>query len=121
MAYEVHGAGDPVVVFAPASGERHQWPAQAAYLARSHAVITIGPPGPAATDPVADLVAVLDACGARRAVLTGHCASGWTVLQAQYRGSTGYGRAYTQSLAARRGDRDRADVAAGILQTEKEG
>ena len=27
MAYEVHGAGDPVVVFAPASGERHRWPA----------------------------------------------------------------------------------------------
>jgi predicted glycosyltransferase len=85
VAYEVHGAGDPVVVFAPASGERHQWPAQAAYLARSHAVITIGPPGPAATDPVADLVAVLDACGAGQAVLIGHCAGGWTVLQAAAR------------------------------------
>jgi len=85
VAYEIHGAGDPVVVFAPASGERHQWPAQAAYLARSYAVVTIGPPGPAATDPVADLVAVLDACGAGQAVLIGHCAGGWTVLQAAAR------------------------------------
>ncbi len=46
---------------------------------------------------------------------------GWTVLQAQYRGSTGYGRAYTQALAARWGERDVADVAAGIRQAEKEG
>ena len=85
MVYEVHGAGDPVVVFAPASGERHQWPAQVAYLARSHTVVTIDPHGPADTDPVADLVAVLDACGAAQAVLIGHCASGWTVLQAAAR------------------------------------
>jgi len=46
---------------------------------------------------------------------------GWTVLQPQYRGSTGYGRAYTQSLAGRWGERDVADVAAGIRQAEKEG
>jgi dipeptidyl aminopeptidase/acylaminoacyl peptidase len=46
---------------------------------------------------------------------------GWTVLQAQYRGSSGYGRAYTQSLAARWGERDVSDVAAGIRQAEKEG
>ena len=85
MAYEVHGAGGPVVVFAPASGEHHRWPAQVAYLARSHTVITIDPPGPAATDPVADLVAVLDACGAGRAVLIGHCAGGWAALQAAAR------------------------------------
>jgi dipeptidyl aminopeptidase/acylaminoacyl peptidase len=45
---------------------------------------------------------------------------GWTVLQPQYRGSTGYGRAYTQALAARWGERDVADVAAGIRQAEKE-
>jgi pimeloyl-ACP methyl ester carboxylesterase len=64
VAYEVIGTGDPAVVFAPADGERHQWPAQAAYLAQSHTVITIDPPGPAGTDPVAELVAVLDACGA---------------------------------------------------------
>jgi dipeptidyl aminopeptidase/acylaminoacyl peptidase len=46
---------------------------------------------------------------------------GWTVLQPQYRGSTGYGRAYTQALAARWGERDVADVAAGIRHAEKEG
>jgi predicted glycosyltransferase/dienelactone hydrolase len=80
VAYEVHGAGDPAVVFAPANGERHQWPAQVAYLAQSHTVITIGPPGPGGTDPVADLLAVLDTCGISQAVLIGHCASGWTVL-----------------------------------------
>jgi pimeloyl-ACP methyl ester carboxylesterase len=85
VAYEVIGTGDPAVVFAPADGERHQWPAQAAYLAQSHTVITIDPPGPAGTDPVAELVAVLDACGAGQAVLIGHCASGWTVLQAAAR------------------------------------
>jgi dipeptidyl aminopeptidase/acylaminoacyl peptidase len=45
---------------------------------------------------------------------------GWTVLQPQYRGSTGYGRAYTQALAGRWGERDVADVAAGIRQAEKE-
>ena len=45
---------------------------------------------------------------------------GWTVLQPQYRGSTGYGRAYTQALASRWGERDVADVAAGIRQAEKE-
>jgi dipeptidyl aminopeptidase/acylaminoacyl peptidase len=45
---------------------------------------------------------------------------GWTVLQPQYRGSTGYGRAYTQALAARWGERDVVDVAAGIRHAEKE-
>ena len=85
MAYEVHGAGDPAVVFVPAGGERHQFPAQEAYLARWHRVVTIDPPGPAGTDPVADLLAVLDTCGAGQAVLIGHCAGGWTVLQAAAR------------------------------------
>jgi len=85
VAYEVHGAGDPAVVFVPAGGERHQFPAQEAYLARWHRVVTIDPPGPAGTDPVADLLAVLDACGAGQAVLIGHCAGGWTVLQAAAR------------------------------------
>ena len=84
-AYEVHGSGAPAVVFAPAAGERHRWPAQVAYLARWHTVITVDPPGPADTDPVAGLLAVLDACGAGQAVLIGHCASGWTVLQAAAR------------------------------------
>ena len=84
-AYEVHGSGAPAVVFAPAGSERHRWPVQVAYLARWHTVITIGPPGPADSDPVADVLAVLDACGIGQAVLIGHCASGWTVLQAAAR------------------------------------
>ena len=84
-AYEVHGSGAPAVVFAPAGSERHRWPVQVAYLARRHTVITIGPPGPADSDPVADVLAVLDACGIGQAVLIGHCASGWTVLQAAAR------------------------------------
>jgi dipeptidyl aminopeptidase/acylaminoacyl peptidase len=46
---------------------------------------------------------------------------GWTVLVPQYRGSTGYGRAYAQALAGRWGERDVADVAAGIRHAEKEG
>jgi dipeptidyl aminopeptidase/acylaminoacyl peptidase len=46
---------------------------------------------------------------------------GWTVLVPQYRGSTGYGRAYAQSLAGRWGERDVADVAAGIRHADKEG
>ena len=39
---------------------------------------------------------------------------GYAVLQPNYRGSTGYGRAYAQSLSGRWGERDVADVAAGI-------
>jgi dipeptidyl aminopeptidase/acylaminoacyl peptidase len=39
---------------------------------------------------------------------------GWTVLAPNYRGSTGYGRAYTQALTGRWGELDVADVAAGI-------
>lgn len=41
-------------------------------------------------------------------------ARGWAVLAVNYRGSTGYGRAYTQALAGRWGELDVADVAAGI-------
>ena len=41
-------------------------------------------------------------------------ARGWAVLAPNYRGSTGYGRAYTQALTGRWGDVDVADVAAGI-------
>jgi hypothetical protein len=83
--YEVHGSGGPAVVFAPADGGRHRWPVQVAYLARWHTAITIDPPGPADPDPVADVLAVLDACGIGQAVLIGHCASGWTALQAAAR------------------------------------
>lgn len=39
---------------------------------------------------------------------------GWSVLAPNYRGSTGYGRAYTQALTGRWGDIDVSDVAAGI-------
>ncbi len=46
---------------------------------------------------------------------------GWTVLQPNFRGSTGYGRAYAQALAGHWGDRDVADVAAGIRHAIKEG
>ena len=43
------------------------------------------------------------------------------MLQPNYRGSSGYGRAYTQALAGRWGDRDVADTAAGIRHAVKEG
>jgi dipeptidyl aminopeptidase/acylaminoacyl peptidase len=46
---------------------------------------------------------------------------GWSVLQPDYRGSSGHGRAYTQALAGRWGERDVADVAAGIRHAVKEG
>ena len=46
---------------------------------------------------------------------------GFNVLQPDYRGSTGYGRAYAQALAGHWGDRDVADVAAGIRHADKEG
>jgi dipeptidyl aminopeptidase/acylaminoacyl peptidase len=46
---------------------------------------------------------------------------GWTVLQPDYRGSSGHGRAYAQALAGRWGERDVADVAAGIRHAVKEG
>lgn len=39
---------------------------------------------------------------------------GWVVLAPNYRGSTGFGRAYTQALTGRWGDIDVSDVAAGI-------
>jgi dipeptidyl aminopeptidase/acylaminoacyl peptidase len=43
------------------------------------------------------------------------------VLQPDYRGSSGYGRPYAQALAGHWGERDVADVAAGIRHAEKEG
>jgi len=46
---------------------------------------------------------------------------GWTVLQPDYRGSSGYGRPYAQALAGHWGERDVADVAAGIRHADKEG
>jgi dipeptidyl aminopeptidase/acylaminoacyl peptidase len=38
---------------------------------------------------------------------------GWSVLAPNHRGSTGYGRAFTQALSGRWGELDAADVAAG--------
>jgi dipeptidyl aminopeptidase/acylaminoacyl peptidase len=46
---------------------------------------------------------------------------GWAVLAPNYRGSTGYGRTYTQALTGRWGEIDVADVAAGIRRAGKEG
>jgi dipeptidyl aminopeptidase/acylaminoacyl peptidase len=45
---------------------------------------------------------------------------GWAVLAPDYRGSTGHGRAYAQDLAGRWGERDVADVAAGIRHASRE-
>jgi dipeptidyl aminopeptidase/acylaminoacyl peptidase len=44
---------------------------------------------------------------------------GWAVLAPNYRGSTGYGRAYTQALAARWGHGDVTDTAAGIRHARR--
>jgi dipeptidyl aminopeptidase/acylaminoacyl peptidase len=46
---------------------------------------------------------------------------GWAVLRPNPRGSTGYGRAYAQALAGRWGERDVADVIAGIRAAVREG
>jgi dipeptidyl aminopeptidase/acylaminoacyl peptidase len=50
-----------------------------------------------------------------------HVQRGWAVLQPNYRGSTGYGVAYRQALDGHWGERDVADVAAGIRHAVKEG
>ncbi len=46
---------------------------------------------------------------------------GWAVLAPNYRGSTGYGRDYTQALTANWGVHDVADVAAGIRHAGQQG
>ena len=46
---------------------------------------------------------------------------GWAVLAPNYRGSTGYGRAYTQALTGQWGALDVADVAAGIRHAGEQG
>jgi dipeptidyl aminopeptidase/acylaminoacyl peptidase len=46
---------------------------------------------------------------------------GWAVLAPNYRGSTGYGRSYTQALAGNWGSIDVADVAAGIRHAGRVG
>jgi dipeptidyl aminopeptidase/acylaminoacyl peptidase len=46
---------------------------------------------------------------------------GWTVLQPNFRGSTGYGDAYRRALEGRWGELDTDDVAAGIRHALREG
>lgn len=48
-------------------------------------------------------------------------AQGWAVLRPDYRGSTGYGRAYREALAGRWGELDVADTAAGIRAAVRNG
>jgi dipeptidyl aminopeptidase/acylaminoacyl peptidase len=48
-------------------------------------------------------------------------ARGWAVLAPNYRGSSGYGRAYTQALTGNWGSLDVADVAAGIRHAGQQG
>jgi dipeptidyl aminopeptidase/acylaminoacyl peptidase len=48
-------------------------------------------------------------------------ARGWAVLAPNYRGSSGYGRAYTQALTGNWGSLDVADVAAGIRHAGEQG
>ena len=94
VGYEVFGAGEPAIVFAPVDGivQSRSWKAQVPYLARTSKVVTIDPRGNgrsdrpqsadayAATEFVADTVAVMDAAGIVRAVLVGHCTGSWRAL-----------------------------------------
>lgn len=46
---------------------------------------------------------------------------GWSILVPDHRGSTGHGRAYTQSMAGRWGELDTADVAAAVRHATAQG
>ena len=48
-------------------------------------------------------------------------ARGWVVLVPDHRGSTGFGRAYTQAMRGRWGDLDVTDVAAGVRHAAAQG
>ena len=94
VAYEVFGAGQPALVFAPTDPLVHSraWKAQVPYLAQAFQVVTIDPRGNgksdrprsaagyADTEFVADTIAVMDAAGIDQAVLVGHCTGAWTAL-----------------------------------------
>ncbi len=94
VGYEVFGAGEPAVVFAPTDPivNSRAWKAQVPYLAREFKIVTIDPRGngrsdrPQAADAyadpefAADIIAVLDAAGIDRAVLVGMCSSSWWVF-----------------------------------------
>lgn len=95
-AYAVYGSGEPTVLLAatwPIVDSRH-WKAQVPYLARHFRVVTIDPRGNGRSDRpadaagyadaeyVGDIIAVMDAVGAPRAVLVGLCSGGWWALAA---------------------------------------
>lgn len=94
VAYEVFGAGQPALVFAPTDPLVHSraWKAQVPDLAQAFQVLTIDPRGNgksdrprsaaayADTEFVADTIAVMDAAGIDQAVLVGHCTGAWTAL-----------------------------------------
>jgi pimeloyl-ACP methyl ester carboxylesterase/predicted glycosyltransferase len=94
IGYEVFGAGEPALVFAPIDAivDSRSWKAQVPYLARSSKVVTIDPRGNGRSDRpqsalayadaefIADTIAVMDAAGIEQAVLIGACTSGWRAL-----------------------------------------
>ena len=94
IAYEVHGAGDPAILFLPTWSIIHSrtWKFQVPYFARRHRVVTFDGRGnglsdrPAAVDAYAaeqfadDALAVLDATGTRRPILVGFSLGAQTAL-----------------------------------------
>jgi pimeloyl-ACP methyl ester carboxylesterase len=96
IAWEEFGAGSPTIVLLPSTPIIHsrQWKAQIHFLSRQWRVITFDGRGNGRsdrpTDPAAyhddrfvdDIVAVLDATGADRAVLVGLCVDGvWRAIR----------------------------------------
>jgi dipeptidyl aminopeptidase/acylaminoacyl peptidase len=86
--------------------------------ARVHGLLYL-PPGRPLGDPPPLLVGVHggptdQAVAEFRPEIAYWTSRGWAVLRPNYRGSTGYGRAYAQALAGRYGERDVTDTAAGI-------
>ena len=91
VGFEVYGSGEPTVLLAPTWPivDSRMWKAQVPHLSRHFRVVTVDPRGNGRsdrpTDPeayadaayVGDLVAVLDAVGADRAVLAGLCSGAW--------------------------------------------
>ena len=95
LYFEKCGNG-PAMVFIHGLGGNHSaWFQQVPFFARSHTVITVSQRGfaPSGGDPdrydvdvlVADLLAVMDAAGVKRAVIVGQSMGGWTALGAALR------------------------------------
>ena len=95
VAYEVFGAGEPALVFAPTDPcPLPGLEGPGAVPGQDARVVTIDPRGNgrsdrpestaayADTEFVADTIAVMDAAGVDRAVLVGICTSAWTTLLA---------------------------------------